>query len=261
METKKAKNEEQSNILIYSLSSILVTALGVAIYIYLNFAMIKKDDLANKYIKTEEIEFYSLPYHVQDEYIKKSLSKNKIDMINKEVEQLKNKNKNLLNEKERLLQTIVAQQEQQIDIIKEQIPKITENKSIEVEVSDKQNISKEFDVFKCYDMSEGGFYQSDTSIGNLNKFLEDHKDAKYFEIIGVVDELDFKLLREAKSKLDNKQLNYIEQLSQLGLSRKRVIEATWNIKQYLGEDVTLKVVNYTITSQRKYKGFVIRAYR
>ncbi len=260
MEIEEVENVEQRNVLLYSLSSVFVVVLGFIIYIYLNFDMIKKGDLTNKYIKTDEITFYSLPTYVQNEYINKSSSRNKIDTINQKVEQLKKKNKILVNEKDKLLQTITKHKEQS-NIIKKQIIEVVEDKNVSIKVSDNQSVFKKFDVFKCYDMGDGGFYQSDASIENLNKFLENHKDAKYFEIIGVINKLDFKLLREAKSQLNNKQLNLIEQLSQLGLSRKRVIEGTWNIKQYLGEDVSLKVVNYTITSQKDHKGFVIRAYK
>ncbi len=249
METEEITDKKQSDILLYTIGSVLVVAIGLIIYTYLSFDILKKGEINKQYIKKENLSFYSLPYSIQDKYITKVSSNDKINILNKEIKQIK-KSKQILEEEKKIVEEPIYI-EPIVEVIKEESIKIVKD----------EIIAKEFDVFKCYDMSDGGFYQSDISIKKLYKFLEEHKSAKYFEIIGVVNKLDFKLLRDAKPNLDNKQLNLIEQLSQLGLSRKRVVEGSWNLKQYLGEDVNLRVVNYTITSQKNHKGFVIRAYR
>ncbi len=86
-------------------------------------------------------------------------------------------------------------------------------------------------------------------------------DAKIFEVIGMVDIKEFKILNKLRQNNDTPEVDRISNFAQLGLSRQRVIEATWGIKGYLGTQTNIKVVNYTIVSKKKYKGFIVRAYK
>jgi hypothetical protein len=50
------------------------------------------------------------------------------------------------------------------------------------------------------------------------------------------------------------------EFASMGLSRHRVVEASWKAKEIIGEDINLTPVNYTINSKIS-RGFVIRAYK
>ena len=99
------------------------------------------------------------------------------------------------------------------------------------------------------------------SLKELNKFLDKNKDARFFEVIGVINQTEFSVLDKLKNEANKKGIERISNLSQIGLSRKRVIEGTWSIKNHLGVDTNIQVVNYTITSKKNNKGFVVRAYK
>ncbi len=264
METEEVTNEGQNNILLYSLSSILLLITAVIGYVYLNFDIVNKGDLESKYIKTTDVSFSSLPSYIKNDYVQKYIVTQKLNTLNKKIKELSKQEKAVpcIEEiKEEIIPTIEVVESIEIEEIeiKEVETKIEQTIEVKKEIVQKIN-AKEFDVFKCYDMTDGGFYQSTKSIENLHLFLDEHKNAKYFEIIGVVNKLDFKLLRDSTDTLDKTKINLIENFAQIGLARKRVIEATWNIKTYLGADTTIRVVNYTITSQKKHKGFVVRVY-
>ncbi len=45
-----------------------------------------------------------------------------------------------------------------------------------------------------------------------------------------------------------------------GLSRERVLETSWQIKDILGEDTVLTPTNYYVKSKKNNKGIIIKAY-
>ena len=243
MENENNTQSKSNNSIIYILLSVIVALLGYIGYIYNNYDLLQKGDLQNNYISKESIDFYSLPQTIQDQYILKS-------QHNIQAQQLK-------DHIDTLQQNITKLKNQPTKIITKEITKTIPK---EIVVYKKYNSNK-FDTFECDDMSDGGYYISNSSLKKLHQFLDKHKNSKYFEIIGLVDKLDFRLLRDLKGKIDNKKREKLDNFAQIGLSRKRVIEATWNIKDYLGKDTDIKVVNYTITSKKKHKGFIVRAYQ
>jgi hypothetical protein len=94
--------------------------------------------------------------------------------------------------------------------------------------------------------------------GSVNQLIK-NKDAKKYEVIGMVDDIDFKFINKLKDVYVAKKVKELSKYSQIGLSRQRVIEASWLIKEHIGNYSDIKTVNYTIHSQNK-KGFVVRAY-
>ncbi|MCK5111592.1 MAG: hypothetical protein KAQ94_08735 [Arcobacteraceae bacterium] len=255
MENDTTENKEQSNILLYSLAGLLVVITGLVVYVYIGFDMVKKGDLEDKYIKTEEVTFTSLPSYIQDEYIKKYTFTSKINILNEEIKQLKKKNE---------VSTHTNENENEV----ESIVKIA--KEVEPEVEAIIEIAKEVDIvvdktkyksYMCTDMANGTIYPSTNCVKLLNEFLDTNKDAKIFEVIGMVDTKEFKILNKLRQNNDTPEVDRISNFAQLGLSRQRVIEATWGIKGYLGTQTNIKVVNYTIVSKKKYKGFIVRAYK
>ena len=114
--------------------------------------------------------------------------------------------------------------------------------------------SKNYNIFKCYDENVGDYNFSKGCRERIGEFLNANASARAYEVIGVVDDED-----EAKylRAISDKELT---QYALKGLSRKRVVEASWKIKEALGKDVNLVPVNYTITSKVS-RGFVIRAHK
>jgi len=117
-----------------------------------------------------------------------------------------------------------------------------------------------FHTYTCKDMADGSITISEKCIKKLHRFLDENKQSKYFEVIGMVDNKDFKFINKLKDVYGDKKIRNLSKYSQIGLSRQRVIEASWVIKEYIGEYKNIKTVNYTVNAKDK-KGFVVRAYK
>ncbi|QOG12499.1 hypothetical protein [Arcobacter sp. FWKO B] len=124
----------------------------------------------------------------------------------------------------------------------------------------KEPITEESDfyIFKCYTANVGSFQVPDGCLNTLSTFLEKYSNSPKYEVIGVVNDDDIDFL---KSFIKNPEqtVNFLD-FATMGLSRHRVVEATWKIKQTLGENTNVIPVNYTIYSKVS-RGFVIRAYK
>lgn len=117
---------------------------------------------------------------------------------------------------------------------------------------------KDYNIFKCYEQRVGSFIIPDRCMENLSNFIDDNKDsATKFEIIGVVNDDDKVYL---KSFFKENSTASMLDFAVMGLSRHRVVEATWKVKDILGDDSKISFVNYTINSKIS-RGFVIRAYK
>lgn len=116
----------------------------------------------------------------------------------------------------------------------------------------------DFYIFKCYTANVGSFQVPDGCLNTLSTFLEKYSNSPKYEVIGVVNDDDMDFL---KSFIKNPEqtVNFLD-FATMGLSRHRVVEATWKIKQLLGEKTNVVPVNYTIYSKVS-RGFVIRAYK
>jgi hypothetical protein len=198
---------------------ILVVYIG---YIYSYKDILTKGELKKSYIKKSDLEFYSLPQDIQDQYLPKYECNSKVQF-------------------------------QEKIVIKEVIDSKTCSKD--------GKVTDEYKVFRCYDMSSGDIYLSEQCKDDLKVFLENNKNSNYFEIIGIVNDEDFALLNSLKNSSNKTSIDKIANYAQLGLSKKRVMEGNWEIKKYLGHNTDVRGVNYSITSQAGNKGIVIRAYK
>ena len=156
------------------------------------------------------------------------------------------------NIKERYI--LISRHEEEITKLKESNKQnLNIDKSLLVNRAD-LSASKKYNIFKCYDENVGEYTLSKKCMKSIDKFLKENSSASAYEVIGVVDDEDnAKYLKQIKNKeLTNYAVN--------GLSRKRVVEASWKIKDILGKDINLVPVNYTITSEVS-RGFVIRAHK
>jgi hypothetical protein len=250
----------KNNTALYSVGVLLLISMIFTIYTYLSYDMVQKGDLKEKYVKKDNIEFDILPSYVQDEYIKKYIHTTQVDSLNSQIRDLKNNgNKNIPCEPKIIEKIVEVEKVVEIEKIINQSSSISKDEN-ENKTYNTINKSK-YDSFKCYDMDSGGIYPSVNSVKKLNKFLDKNNDARLFEVIGVINKAEFLVLDKLKNEANKKSIERISNLSQIGLSRKRVIEGTWSIKNHLGVDTNIQVVNYTITSKKNNKGFVVRAYK
>ncbi|MEJ5168438.1 MAG: hypothetical protein WHU93_04670 [Arcobacteraceae bacterium] len=151
-------------------------------------------------------------------------------------------------------QVVIVKQPKQIVQIEPVIETISGDTFVDYEPISSTN---EYNLLKCYEEKVGSFVMPDKCIDNMKKFVADNKNASKFEIIGVVNDDDKIYL---KSFLKDNATPSMVEFSAMGLSRHRVVEATWRIKEILGDDSKIGFVNYTINSKVS-RGFVVRAYK
>jgi hypothetical protein len=206
--------KNSNNFLLYILLFLMLLCLGVFGVILTQYEILSKDEFKNKYVKKEHVTFDMLPSNIQSEYVHKSNVSSEIQI--QEVEKIK---------------------------------VITETKEIEVPKYITQDIfsGEKYHVAKCYDMVVAKVRLSKKCEKDIEKFLNSHKDANYFEVIGIVSNQDISSLSASK---------YTKE----GLAKKRVEETSWFIKKTLGMDIKVLPVNYHITSKKNNKGTVVRVY-
>ena len=124
------------------------------------------------------------------------------------------------------------------------------------------------DFARCYDMEQGGYYISYRCKKSIVDFVDRHKNAKYFEVIPIVDAVEFKLFKHLE---DNKfiyenlgttqgSINKLKKFSKRGLAKQRAVEASWVIKAHTKRAAVTYTVHYEILSEEGKRGVVIRAY-
>ena len=132
-----------------------------------------------------------------------------------------------------------------------------------------ENVTKVKDFAKCYDMGNAGFKISKKCRRDITAYVDRHQDAKYFEIIALVDDGEFRLFRqiEADKNLlkkfgtNKKLLKKMRNLTQRGLGKNRASEASWVIKAHTKQKAATYNANYELVSKKGYKGVIIRAYK
>ncbi len=118
--------------------------------------------------------------------------------------------------------------------------------------------SKDYKFVKCYDLKAGNYYLTPKCKRDIAKLVKNNKNAKRFEIIGVVDKEDFTTLYQQNQRTEESLL--LQKFNSMGLSRYRVLETSWFISKQLESKVKLTPVNYTITSKKDNRGTIVRAY-
>lgn len=125
------------------------------------------------------------------------------------------------------------------------------------------------DFAKCYNLGEGSYIINYQCKKNIIAYVNKHKDAKYFEIIGIVDNSEFKLYKN----LENHKILYdvlgvtpasvklMKKLTNSGLAKHRAIEASWIIKANTNQTAITYNPHYHITSTEGKKGMLVRAYK
>jgi len=259
LNTQAEQSQQSSNILVYTLISIIVILLIYIGYIYKTKEVLSQDKLDEQYIKKESVVFDNLPTYIQDEYVLKSQYDYKINEYESEIANFTNKVKDT-NTTPKVVEKIIEVEKvvevPKVDVRNTATPSHTQGVEEQKTIEAKEH----FETYTCKTLKSGSEYISLKCKNDLKKFIEKHKDAKRFEVIGLVDKQEFKLIEKLEDVYGKVRLGNLAKYSQTGLSRQRVIEATWIIKKYIPKNISVDTVNYTVTGKNK-RGFVVRAYK
>ncbi|MCD6259822.1 MAG: hypothetical protein J7J31_09500 [Helicobacteraceae bacterium] len=222
-----------------NINKILYVVLGcaLAISLYFNFTSSPTpvDDVALK--------FSDLPKNVQVQY-----------RPQEDVATLKEALADLSSQKQKLLQ---------------QLDEMTQNEYMQEKelLSTKAHMVDDF--AKCYTMNMGSYIIYYECKKNILDYIEKHKDAKYFEIIGIVDDAEFTLFKNLEENdfiyeklgVSKHGIEKLKKLSQTGLAKHRSIEASWVIKSHTKQEAITYNAQYHLVSKEGKRGFIVRAYK
>lgn len=234
MKNKNEIKQSENKSLVYILSAVLII---LVVYIYTTKGVISKQELDSSYIKKGYVIFEDLDAKSQKEYVLKKLCDKKI-----------NQPVSVPNVKKEIVQPIVV--EKVIEV--EKIVKV----KLKPELLDKTK----YKTYTCTSLESGSIYILQKCQDDLDSFLENNKDAKIYEVIGLVDNAEFRLIKKLEDVYGKNKIGNLAKYAQIGLSRQRVIEATWIMKKQLGSIANVNTVNYTVTTKNK-RGFIVRAYK
>lgn len=236
---KEHDEEKESNLLLYLVATVAVLLLALTIYLFTS------DNFSSKPIKTqittEEPQTNEIKQIVKEE-LEKVVEEVKDEVVEEKV---------MKEEPKEIIKTVVEKQ-----IIEKEV------------ILEKGNFKKyynslKFNTLKCYNFKTANSKPDETCLKELKPFLEKNKDAIRFEVIPVMSNEDNTLFEGLKKALDNKNKKYVQRVKEYmlrGLSRERVLETSWKIKEILGEDIVLTPTNYFVKSKDANKGVLIRAY-
>lgn len=188
----------------------------------------------------QAITFESLPQNIKDKYISKAQYDAKI----KELElQLKQKSATASNVAPVVKNTTTATASSEVS------PYNFVNEAQNA----LGNSAQPIEMIRCYDTNANAIEITQTCQNNINDALTKHKDAKYFEIVGVIGESD----KKAFNVSDEKALEYLS----MGLAQSRANEAAWYIRKKVGNTPTIRPINYPVYSKQDNKGALIKIYK
>jgi hypothetical protein len=267
----------------YIAYSILILALIASVYFNV---MPQKKSVQNVQNEAASISFMDLPLNQRTQYV-----------LADEFDDLQNRFDRVLEEKESLVDEISTLQEElnalkQTSSLEEKSKKQTTNqeatqatqKAPQQEMQTTQTAQSTYmqnshDIPKvstlimgftaCYDMNVGQYNITNTCRKTIIDFIEQYKEAAYFEIIGIVDETEFTLYKNLeindfiydKLGITQQSINVMKKLSQSGLAKHRAIEANWVIKANGKKNIKAYNANYHLLSNKEQRGIVIRAYQ
>jgi hypothetical protein len=163
--------------------------------------------------------------------------------------------------KEDELNLIVKQLKEELSVLNEKFELANIEKN-EIRVDAQKNRSKKYDATGCYEETAGAFEFYASCKKRIETFLDENKNATSFQIIPVVGGKDKIYINHIISSIKDKDIDKKPLKDYLleGLSRKRVLEASWHVKKRLGKKAIITYVNYIADTADK-RGFTIRAYR
>jgi len=132
-----------------------------------------------------------------------------------------------------------------------------------------RNAQKVKDYASCYNMYNGSYFIDKACEKTITQYVKKHKNASYFEIVGIVDTLEFQLLAQLEKNrslydqlgTSQESVNNIKKFSQMGLAKFRAMEASWKIKTYTNKKAVTYDAHYQIVSKKGQRGVLVRAYK
>lgn len=247
---KEHDEEKESNLLLYLVSIVAALLLILTIYLFTS------DNFNTKTINVETADTQEPKSNEIKQVVKEELDK-VVKELGDEIEKKA--------EKEDDSKTIVENIKEPKEIVKTVVQKQIVEKEV---ILEKGNFKKfynslKFNTLKCYDFKAANTKPDESCLKQLKPFLDKNKDAIRFEVIPVMAKDDNQLFEGMKKVLNNNDKNYVEKVKEYmlrGLSRQRVLEVSWKIKDILGEDIVLTPTNYYVKSKENNKGVLIRAY-
>jgi len=254
--------QNSNNFVIYSLIAVVVILLGYIGYIYNTKVMVNKKEMKEEYIKKTDITFDILPIYIQNKYVLKSLYDYKVKELDTRNLSTVKKLEEVIAKNEREVAEKIIENKDDIDTkIDTNVTLIPEKQKIQKptvsNVIMKSHISK---TYTCKTLRSSSEYITKKCKKELLEFLDTNKDAKRFEVIGLIDQQEFRLIEKLEDVYGKKRLGNLSKYAQTGLSKQRVIEASWVVRQHLGKKAIIDPVNYIITKKNK-RGFVVKAYK
>lgn len=206
----------------------------------------------------KELLFSNLPKNIQSNYILKSIQEELQVSISKNEEKIK-KLSQLLVKANNKIKNKEAEENRLLINNKESTNKITLNKKIAYLQQDllktKDKIKKQkYKSITCATTPIGLKSMPRECIVKFRKFLKANaKTTVRFQIIPLMDKSDEKFIQANSSKKTKELLKF-------GISRSRVLEAAWLVKDTLGKEALISYVSYIAQSKTK-RGIIIRAYK
>ncbi|MGB6329207.1 MAG: hypothetical protein WBF48_09770 [Halarcobacter sp.] len=277
---KNKKEEKGLNLFLYLVIIITVLLLSITVYLFTSPSQ------KTNQIKSKQKEIIIEPKNTKEELVlinkdKKEISEKILILekdidIDKKIEEQKNKEENK-EENEKKNKTTEKQDEplalkskteaksEEVKIVKEDIKEKIVTKTIRL---NKKNFKKyynslKYNTLKCYNYKAGDIFPTTKCKANLKKFLFANKNALRFEVIPVIAEDDNKNFYKMEKNIEKMDKNFkakVKEYMAKGLSRERIIETSWYIKNILGKDTILTPTNYYVKSKEKNKGIIVKAY-
>lgn len=236
-------NSNTIHLLLYALLLSLL-----ALSLYFNFSAKEPVKVNQTEIKIEKTErFEDLPNDIQAAYVSRS-----------EFDALKSSLEALSTQKSQEQNATQSECREEVTIHEANVTKPSMDE-----------IVKSKDYAACYNMEIGSVIIDYACKRKIEKFVDAHKDAKYFEIIGVVDTLEFKLYKSLERnafiyenlRVNQKIVDRMKNFSETGLAHLRANEANWLIKSHTAQKARTYSAHYKITTDDGKRGVIIRAYR
>lgn len=253
---KQENTKNKNNLTVPTLISIVLVLVIAIIYLFY-----RQNEIINNFAQKE--------LTIKEEL--KSLQENLNETKEEPIKQMSDEITEEKTPSKEELPIVVTKENDNIEEKPEEIkPTIQEIIKVEKIVKELVNVdnfkefynSSKFIELKCYDYEIASISPSNKCKKELNVFLEKNKNSLRFEIIPVIDENEKELFKS----FDSIKLNNIPKSTNLkrfvlrGLSRERVLEISWELKQKLGKDVILTPTNYYVESRAQNRGVIVRAY-
>lgn len=211
-------------------------------------------------VKVKEAKRPTTSLAVQQPQIKLSQPEAVMEQPIQETPQNNSKVLALPNEKEAIIEKVIPKDNLEVRKtvavvtapvqIKEPIQKEVDETAIQKEeIAFVEEPKRDFELIMCYNLQSNEAELTIVCQDKISSFLQEHKSASKFEVIGIIDLVDEKdVINDTKYKNV-----YI-------LGEDRVKKAKAFIQKNLGDNVSILEQNYTLKTELEYRGVVIRAY-